>query len=294
MLDAILRHTFRIKIGLFISIILTLLTGLLIFTHKIYIQNTDNIEEQIIYIFNISINNWFTILSFFTAVLGVIWAFFQFDKSRMLQQQEKASEIAKDFANNFIEKTALICDTLMSNEEFKKMIVKVVKSHKLNQFTTCEITNILNDKQCFNKCDKIIRSRKTQKKYKQFLKSKYNSAERSKFNSNFSVLVENTLNQLEAICINISSKAAGSQFIYDSLHQSFLYTVEVLSINISKNNDNNFDKYFVNIIEVYNMWNYQKNKDIQKFKKTQAKINSLKNKVRQEIYKLLTKKSKTV
>ena len=106
--------------------------------------------------------------------------------------------------------------------------------------------------------------------------------------------MENTLNKLEAICMSISSQAAGSQFIYESLHQMFLSTVETLSIKISSPNLNNVDKYYTNIISVYNIWNAQKQKDINKLNKTTKKINKLKNKVNKEISKLLSKQTKTV
>ena len=140
----------------------------------------------------------------------------------------------------------------------------------------------------------IINYKKTQKRYLDKLKKIYNEDEQKKFDSYFPLMVENTLNRLEAICINISSQAAGSEYIYNSLHQSFLQFVEILAIKISTNNTNNVDKFYTNIIQVYNMWNKQKNKDIQKLKKTEKKISKLNSKVDNEIRKLLEKKNKTV
>ena len=298
MIEAIKRHPKRTLF--IICIFLFILIAVIVsnFMQKflgINIMTIINSEEvQQILIFGISLDNWCTLLTMFGVVIGAGWGLVQYDKNMKLRQQEKASEIAQDFANNLIEKTALISDTLMSNKEFQKMIAKIVKSKKLNQFTYWEIIDILGDKQCFNKCEQIIRSKRTQQKYIQLLETKYNETERIRFNSSFSILVETTLNHIEAVCINISSKAAGSQFIYDSLHQSFLNIIEILSIKISKRNYNNVDKYFINVIEVYNMWNKQKNKDIQKFNKTQAKIDKLNHRVSLEVNKLLSKKSKTV
>lgn len=298
MIEAIQRHPKRALVVIFFLIFIVIVIAISNLAQTFFGINIINIvnsdEVQQILIFGISLDNWCTLLTMFGVVIGAGWGLIQYDKNMKLRQQEKASEIAQDFANNLIEKTALISDTLMSNKEFQKMIVKIVKSKKLNQFTYWEIIDILGDKQCFNKCEQIIRSKRTQQKYTQLLKTKYNETECTRFNSNFSILVETTLNHIEAVCINISSKAAGSQFIYDSLHQSFLNITEILSIKISKGNYNNVDKYFINIIDVYNMWNKQKNKDIQKFNKTQAKINKLKYKASLEVNKLLNKKSKTV
>lgn len=278
-------------------ILLTLGFVLLItyfFFSHVQVQNPDSIESQQILLFGISLENlsiWFT---FIGLIITAFWSILQYNKNKAIQQQEKAAEIAADFADNIIEKLALISDSLMPNQEIQKMVAQIVNSKKLSQFTTWEIASILNDENCFQKYRQIIHSKSTQKRYNKLLNERYSVSEREKFNSYFPLFIENTLNHLEAICINISSKAAGSQFIYDSLHQSFLNTVEMLSVVISTNNNNNVDKYFINIIEVYNMWNIQKEKDIIKFNKTQKKINNLQNQADKEIHKLLNKKSKTV
>lgn len=252
-----------------------------------------NIAEQHIVIFGITLENWLTALSIIGLIIGAIWAIYQFDKNVNRKQQEKASEIAKDFANNFVERFSIISEVLLKNEEIRTMLSKITNEN-LKSFTNIEILDMVNDKNCFNKYSQIINSKKTQIRYEKLLNKLYNKKEKEKFNSYFPLLVENTLNQLEAACINISSNAAGSEYIYNSLHQSFLKFVEILSIRISTNNRNNVDKYYTHIIQVYNMWNNQKYKDIEKFKKTQKKINKLNSKAKKEIKKLLEKKNKTV
>lgn len=278
-------------------ILLTLGFVLLItyfFFSNVQIQNPESIESQQILLFGLSLENLSTWFTFIGLIITAFWSILQYNKNKAIQQQEKAAEIAADFADNIIEKLALISDSLMPNQEIQKMVAQIAHSKNLSQFTTWEIASILNDENCFQKYRQIIHSKRTQKRYNRLLSERYSASEREKFNSYFPLFVENTLNHLEAICINISSKAAGSQFIYDSLHQSFLNTVEMLSVVISANNNNNVDKYFINIIEVYNMWNIQKEKDIIKFNKTQKKINNLQNQADKEIHKLLNKKSKTV
>ena len=236
---------------------------------------------------------------------GLIWALYQYNKGKKEKQQEKAAEIAKDFADDLVERMGMISGVLRKNNEIKGMIESVVKSKKLSQFTTLEIAKILGNTKCFEKFDTILHSEEIQKEYKEMLNKRYSEKEQEKFESYFPLLIENTLNRLEAICISISSQAAGSQFIYNSLHQSFLYNVEVLSIEISSSNDNNFDKFYTNIIAVYNMCNKQKEKEIKKLKKTSKKIEQLNasadkkvkktnSKVEKEITKLLSKKNETV
>ena len=252
-----------------------------------------DIQSQEIYILGISLNNigiWFTAIGL---IVTAFWSMYQFTKSKILKQQEKASEIAQDFADNLIERMGLISDVLMPNQEIQNMIKKLDTS-KLKQFTVVEMLEIMNDKQCFEKFHKIVLSKRTQNRYNTILNKRYNKQEQEKFDSFFPLLIENTLNKLEAICINISSQAAGSQFIYESLHQMFLSTVEILAIRISSSNTDNVDKYYVNIISVYNMWNLQKQKDINKFNKTNKKIYKLQKQADNEIKKLLNKPIKTV
>lgn len=281
---------------IFCIILLLVFVGIItyLFFGNATIQNPETVESQEILLHGISLDNisvWFTSIAL---ICTALWSMYQFVKNRTSKQQEKASEIAQDFANNLIEKMGIISDVLLPNKEIEQMVSELVQSKKLCQFTTIEISHILNDESCFEKCNNIINEKETQKKYNEILSDRYNDEEKKKFDSYFPLLVENTLNHLEAVCINISSHAAGSQFIYNSLHQSFLNTVEVLAIKISGNNYNNVDKYYINIIEVYNMWNKQRIKDIERLTATQRKISKLDHKAKKEIDKLLNKKSKTV
>ena len=259
------------------------------------IQNPETVESQEILFYGISLDNisvWFTSIAL---ICTALWSMYQFVKNRTSRQQEKASEIAGEFSNNLIGNLGLISKTLLKNDEIKNMLKTLKDSNiPLNQFTKYEIEEIFGDNQIFQKFDKIIMSDKSQKDYSTFLYNKYSEEEQKNFPSKFPVLIETTLNRLEAICINISSQAAGSQFIYDSLHQYFLMTIEILAIMIASNNVNNIDKYYSNIIQVYNMWIRQKNADIKKLNKTTAKINKIQKKLQKEIKKLLSKKSKTV
>ena len=282
----------RIICIILVLLFITIIT--IVFFSNSTVLTPEDVESQQILFLGISLENlgvWFASIALIATAL---WSMYQYTKNKISKQQEKASEIAQDFSNTLIEKMGIISDVLMPNHEVQKMVTKIVKSKKLNQFTTLEIRNILEDEKCFEKYDKIIHSKRTQKRYNEILEERYNDIEKNRFDSYFPLLVENTLNHLEAICINISSQAAGSQFIYDSLHQSFLRTIEILSIKLSSNNRNNVDKYFTNIIQVYDMWSKQKTKDIRKLRKTQSKIDKLNNKAKKEINTLLSKKNKTV
>lgn len=267
------------------------------------IQNPNEVQSQEIYICKISLSNWGTWITLVGLFFTAIWSMHQYIKSKLSKQQEKASQIATDFADNLIEKMGLISKTLLKNSYIQK-VTSIFDNHPecLSQFTTFEIDDILvaenededDDVDVFKNFKDILCSEDTQKEYQNFLNEKYSEKEQEKFNSKFPVLVESTLNHLEAICITITSQAAGSEFIYDSLHQTFLKTIKILAILIAANNNNNVDKYFTNIIQVYNMWNKRKNKDIKKLIKTQKKINKMQKRMDNEVKKLLSKETKTV
>ena len=267
------------------------------------IQNPNEVQSQEIYICKISLSNWGTWITLVGLFFTAIWSMHQYIKSKLSKQQEKASQIATDFADNLIEKMGLISKTLLKNSYIQK-VTSIFDNHPecLSQFTTFEIDDILvaenededDDVDVFKNFKDILCSEDTQKEYQNFLNEKYSEKEQEKFNSKFPVLVESTLNHLEAICITITSQAAGSEFIYDSLHQTFLKTIKILAVLIAANNNNNVDKYFTNIIQVYNMWNKRKNKDIKKLIKTQKKINKMQKRMDNEVKKLLSKETKTV
>lgn len=279
-----------------LSILLTLIFVLIVtflFFKIVVIQNPEVVESQEIFLCGISLDNLGTWFTFVGLIITAFWSIHQYNKNITSTQQEKASEIAQKFSNNLIERMGLISEVLMQNQEVEK-IIKIIHSNKISQFTVLEVQDIFNNKDCINNFEKIIRSRNTQKRYDKILEKNYNAKEREKFDSNFHMLVGKTLNELEAICISISSKAAGSQFIYESLHQMFLNTVEILYLKISSVNFNNVDKYYTNIISVYNMWNIQKNRDIKKLEKIKKKIQKNQEKTEKEIKKLLNKQVKTV
>lgn len=286
-----IKYIFEHIICIIIILIILIICGFILTTFQTI--NPDSVESQQIMIYGISLDNWVTWYTMIGLIITAIWSIYQYSKNVLRKQQQGASKIAQDFADNLIERMGIISDVLMDDKNFSN-IIKKIDTSKLKEFTDFEMKKNINIKNYFDIFNKVVYSKETQKKYEEILKETYNEKEIERFESDFALLVENTLNKLEALCINISSKAAGSQFIYESLHQVFLSTIEVLSIKIAGTNTNNINKYYTNIISVYNMWSSQRNNDIEKLNKTSKKIEKLKNKAEKEIEKLLNKQTKTV
>lgn len=66
--------------------------------------------------------------------------------------------------------------------------------------------------------------------------------------------ISHLLNTLEWFSMNCRYRLADEKLLYQSLHQTFLSTVWMLYYSISKNNLNKEDKYFTNIIWLFNEW----------------------------------------
>lgn len=67
-------------------------------------------------------------------------------------------------------------------------------------------------------------------------------------------LVTDSLNKLECFCMLFNYKIADEKVIYQSVHQVFLNTIKSLYINIARINKTPSDKYYTNIIELFNKW----------------------------------------
>lgn len=276
---------------LFITIVLLVIIFSLIFgTTKVIINN-----EQIIYIWGITLENMVSLLTIFSVLSGGLWAMYQYDKNRRIKQQEKASAIAQKFSEDLILKITIIDKVIMEFDEIKTILKKINNFNCCN-FNVYEMKNILSEKE-IKKFKNYIKSKNTNTKYVALLRDLYPKSIIEILPKKFSLLVIQTLNSLEAICMDISTNSAGSQFIYNSLHTCFFNTIQELYITISSYNKSNIDVLYTNIIDVYKKWNSIKKQDVRILEKTSKKIiklqlkqNKLVSITKKNIQNLLNKK----
>lgn len=81
------------------------------------------------------------------------------------------------------------------------------------------------------------------------------SFEESMSLATFSNTHDDLLNKLEWFCMHFKTGVADEETVYQSLHQSFLSTVKCLYYDIAHLNVTVSNKYYTNIISVYNSWN---------------------------------------
>lgn len=163
-------------------------------------------------------------------------------------------------------------DYFDNNNKLEKNIISISRSY-LNRGNTeySEYENLCNyndcdweldyyEKEVLNKKDvnsveynKIIEKSKNIEYYKNVLLSY--------FHSNITTL----LNKLEVFAIQLNTNLADEEILYQSLHQTYLKTVKYLYPHICFVNSNDAaDKYYTNIIELYNVWRDRYIKELDK------------------------------
>lgn len=96
----------------------------------------------------------------------------------------------------------------------------------------------------------------------------------------FKSMVRDLLNNLEYFSMNFTHGTADDSVVYQSLHKTYIETVQNLYYDIAANNQQAESKLFTNIIELYNQWveqaKRQKENEIAATRETVIKGNTLK------------------
>lgn len=271
-------------ISIFIIISFTL--GIDVYTN----MNNQEINQTIL-IWGITLDNILSIFTIFGIIIGAIWAMYQYDKNKRLKQQEKGSLIAMKFSEKLIDEISIVNGVLSKIKFIEKYVLSINPEH-ISKFDTNELLSVISKKQIIKDYLNIINSEDVQNKYEKYLDKCFSEPEKKKFPPKFYHLITNLLNELEYICMDISSNTAGSQYIYPSLHQIFLDTVHILYINIAIQNNNYPDKYYINIIQVYNDWNYMRNKEQDEYNNVKNKIQKINKSTNKKIERINKRKKK--
>lgn len=174
------------------------------------------------------------VVSIIVAIISFpsVWIMYNDYKNRKEKERaEKAIEVAKDFALTIIPYTNTLYDFFI---EFNiKEIIDKIDFCKLENFDAKELKTLYSEMDILNYVQRIEQN-----------------------DPEFEIrdTICNTLNTLEYMCMYISSEVADEKYIYNSLHQQFLRTIALLYFEISLANTDNKDKYYTNIIHVYNIW----------------------------------------
>lgn len=210
-------------------------------------------------ILTIQQNNREFILSLAVAIISFLSAllvYFDYRHRKKKERAEKSISIAEKFANNIIDPISIIF-AFFKKYEIDKLIRK---AHflQLEDFDLEELKSIYNE-------DDINR-------YKEMINA-------NDSNHKIRTIICDTLNSLEYMCMYIATNVADEKCIYNSLHQQFLKAIFFLCFEISLTNTDNKDKYYTNIIHVYNLWKKKYIKVSKKEEKYKKKKNKMKRKL---------------
>ena len=295
----------KCKYALIIISFILLVFSILLLEQK----EPDTIENQQIYFLGISIENWVQWITLITIPYTAIWAVYQFKKQRDAKRQEKATQIADEFSKTLVDDLYMLEYVFTDSLLLEYIPLKESQTRLFKYFNTSEARRILKSEDCVTIYKSIRKDLSTQldniyhiklfreytncseKKYKLLIekakKGNLTSEELKEIDDviknitdmpyHFFQLEAQTLNKLEFICMDISCKAADSNYIYQSLHQVFLRTIRTLYMEISIINKNSTDKFYTNIINVYNTWRNKYVKELKieerRIKKANEKIN---------------------
>lgn len=187
--------------------------------------------------------------------ISVLLFYIDYRNRKNKERAEKSINIAEQFANSIIPKLSIIFGVF---EKFG--LYKILEEVKFINFTDFDIDE-LNE----------LYSQESIQKYQELLSKNSHILINDK-KVDVEDLMVTTLNQLEHMCMYISTKVADEKYIYNSLHQQFFKAISFLYISISLTNINNKDKYYTNIIEVFNIWKSKYIKYDKKEKKMKKKL----------------------
>ena len=284
-------------IAIIMIIAILLLCGYLLI--HLPIINPEAFENQQILIFGISLENWGIWYTAIGLVITALWSIYQFKKNISRKQQEKGAEISKLVSQSLLYKCSVLGDVIMKSELNSIFNFDKLKPSAFTNFDKTELLNLFdNNDEIFHRIRTILSSDEiqqiyfryleihiSQKKYKDISNKSYSDEEakqlfcldNSEMPFRFNQLITSILNDLEYICMYIASQNAGSKYIYQSLHQFFIRTVKILAPIICLHNKVYTDKYYINIIHVYNYWCKLRNIDYNKELKKKEKSNRILN-----------------
>lgn len=253
-------------------------------------------------------NNALTILSqcsniclAVVTIISVIVLFITYQYSRRKASIEKACELARIYAQEIIPKFCFIMQVLTHSGIYEK-IKKAFPVQEIEMFNVKEMEMLCKKNGVsYSEIDRMFLSINPQAIYESKLETIINgkaikeledyyllpSEDASKvkynnyaLNADFVQTLGELQNLLEWFSMNFTRKLADEKIVYQSLHQTFLANVHFLYFTISKNNKTNSDKYFTNIILLFNAWENRLKKEKKKEDQAEMKIYKKTSKVK--------------
>lgn len=239
-------------------------------------------------------------------LISVCCAFVAYRHQRDRSKKAAACELARYYADSVIDKYSFIA-SVFSTSKLDNYIKDTISLNEIKFFDQDELKGLLKEKnidfeqfmkkiddidpsaiivaRIANKCSTQDRMSALQGYYIDIDESSGNTklANANLLRYDFSQEIAGFLNQLEWFAMNCRYGLADEELMYQSLHQTFLSTVWVLYPHISRNNVSNEDKFYTNVIWLFEKWHTRlagiKQEAEEKKKKLQRKADAVKPKI---------------
>ena len=227
------------------------------------------------------------------AAISAFYAYLAYRHQRGRAAKAAACDLAQYYAHNIVEKYSFIFD-VYSSSGYTEMVKRVFPIGKIKMFTLQEVCDFLVDSE-INISDIMEEMTSISDKSILVHKLRYakSSADRAQYIEEYSrpeiggeegfpdaasllkedfFASENSLlNDLEWFSMQCRYGISDEKLLYQSLHQTFLAEVQLLYFSISILNKNSEDKFYTNIIWLFDVWKKRLAKYRRKNQKEQAR-----------------------
>lgn len=214
-----------------------------------------------------------TIFSFIFVALQARTFIYDSKRNDKRLRKQKAIELAEKYEKEILPLISTINYVFKSIKMDTDVISKIDKS-SISYFNELELNKIAN-KELILLYNEKLRSNDCQKSYSSFkfmncktpiaIATQKNIPFPSKFETNdlnmlkdlreFNIIKSSLLNKLESFSMYFNYDIADEEVVYQSLHQTYRSIVLSLYVTIASINKDPKDKYYTNVIELYNRWN---------------------------------------
>lgn len=195
-----------------------------------------------------------SIIGNFITTLSVIIAASVYSYQKKRQSKELACNLAKYYADEII---IQIRDCLKILKDCDIDFRSKIPMESIIRFDRTELDDILSkSNSSYKKTEHLVNS-----KFKRHPLGTDGCCE----------YIYNLLNDIESFAMNFNIKAADSNIVYQSLHQSYIATIWMLYYFIALKNTSIEDAYFTHTILLYERWIKEQRKTRKKAEKIQQK-----------------------
>lgn len=237
-----------------------------------------------------------TLISICISIIAVVFSVLSYRYNKNKGKVEKAIDLANIY-RDLIKDIQIIMQVLSAHTDIYEIVTNRLSENKISEFTSKEAEALYTEEDW----DKLNNFFCGQGMNGDLLKGLYvsNTSNLSDLLSPMVMLsdfeqtnLSNTLireyykrkitdflNQLEAFSMAFVQNVADDDVVYQSLHQSYIKIVKLLYFRISISNDKVTDKYYTNVIQLYNNWRSKEVEFERKISRANKKMESKINKV---------------